>query len=252
VDRCSKGIYALIYGAFTLGALSLVALGVEPLLLASEDLRYLHRNTRNFTGLSQSKRCGTNATTSLRHPPQHPFRAIFFRCMMAGRGRGSQIQKLEFTIPKRFLARHIDKSARRRIFAPQVILMAQVKPSVEGILEQRFVDSKTSIGQHSSHVQPVYMTVVNTRRQFVEVSPSFCKLLGYAEEELIGRSYDEVTAPHTNNIPSVLQLFLQSGHMDGIWVFKHRGGTKLFVRYEASLRKDGFYESRMELLAAGA
>ncbi len=40
--------------------------------------------------------------------------------------------------------------------------------------------------------------------------------------------------------------------MDGIWVFKHRGGTKLFVRYEASLRKDGFYESRMELLAAGA
>ncbi len=47
-------------------------------------------------------------------------------------------------------------------------------------------------------------------------------------------------------------MFLQVGHMSGIWVLTHRSGTKLFVRYESVLRKDGLFESQMELLAAGA
>lgn len=135
----------------------------------------------------------------------------------------------------------------------QVILMAQVKPSIEGILEGQFNEFQyRGATPHASRVQPVYTTLVNARRKFVEVSPSFCKLLGYTQEELIGRSYDDFTVPRTSNIPSVLQLFLKSGHMEGIWVLAHRSGTKLFVRYETFLRADGLYESRMELLAAGA
>jgi PAS domain S-box-containing protein len=137
--------------------------------------------------------------------------------------------------------------------------MDQAKVSLDRVFEEQLA-SKTNgehreHGQHRDHrsrVQPEYTTVVNPRRQFVEVSPSFCKLLGYTQGELIGRSYDEFTVPGTSNIPSVLELFLQNGHMEGIWVLAHRSGTKLFVRYEASLRKDGFYESRMQLLAAGA
>jgi PAS domain S-box-containing protein len=84
------------------------------------------------------------------------------------------------------------------------------------------------------------------------VSPAFCKPLGYSQEELIGRSYDEFTVPRTNDISIVLELFLITGHMHGIWVFAHRGGTKLFVRYESFIREDGLYESRLELLGAGA
>jgi PAS domain S-box-containing protein len=101
-------------------------------------------------------------------------------------------------------------------------------------------------------VQPEYVTVVNSRRRFVEVSPAFCKLLGYTQEELVGKSYDEVTVPRTNNIPLVLEMFLKVGYMSGIWVLSHRGGTKLFVRYESVIRKDGLFESQMELFAAGA
>jgi PAS domain S-box-containing protein len=106
--------------------------------------------------------------------------------------------------------------------------------------------------EHAASIQPEYVTVVNERRKFVEVSPAFCKLLGYTEEELIGKSYDAVTVPRTNHIPAVLQLFHRTGYMTGIWVFAHKTGTKLFVRYETFLRKDGLYETHLELLGAGA
>ena len=105
---------------------------------------------------------------------------------------------------------------------------------------------------HAARVQPEFVTVVNSQRRFVEVSPAFCKLLGYNEDELLGKSYDEVTVPRTNNIPLILNIFLKVGHMSGIWVFAHKRGTKLFVRYEAYIRKDGLYETHLELLGAGA
>jgi PAS domain-containing protein len=96
------------------------------------------------------------------------------------------------------------------------------------------------------------ITVINARRKFVHVSPSFCKMLGYAEDELIGKLYDEVTVPGTNHIPITWQLFQTTGFLFGIWVFAHKSGTKLFVRFEAFARGDGLYETHMELLAAGA
>jgi PAS domain S-box-containing protein len=128
--------------------------------------------------------------------------------------------------------------------------MAQLKPVLAGALQ----DSPFSMSSrdHAVRVQPDYVTVVNSRRRFVEVSPAFCKLLGYTQAELIGKAYDDVTVPRTNNIPLVLEMFLKVGYMSGIWVLAHRSGTKLFVRYESVIRKDGLFESQMELLAAGA
>jgi PAS domain S-box-containing protein len=96
------------------------------------------------------------------------------------------------------------------------------------------------------------VTLANSRGRSVEVSPSFCKLLGYSEGELVGRLYNDVTVPGTNHIPITWQLFTKTGYLFGIWVFAHRRGTKLFVRFEAFAREDGLYETHMELLAAGA
>ncbi|HEX3121244.1 MAG TPA: PAS domain S-box protein [Candidatus Acidoferrum sp.] len=128
--------------------------------------------------------------------------------------------------------------------------MAQLKPFLAGSLQDQTFSTLSCA--HSARVQPEYVTVVNSRRKFVEVSPAFCKLLGYTQDELIGKTYDEITVPRTNDIPAVLNMFLQLGHMSGIWVLAHRSGTKLFVRYESVIRKDGLFESQMELLAAGA
>jgi PAS domain S-box-containing protein len=128
--------------------------------------------------------------------------------------------------------------------------MVQLRPFLAGSLQDQICS--TPVHDQLVRVQPDYVTVVNSRRRFVEVSPAFCKLLGYTEEELLGKTYDEITVPRTNDIPLVLEVFLKVGYMSGIWVFAHRSGTKLFVRYESVIRKDGLFETQMELLAAGA
>ena len=128
--------------------------------------------------------------------------------------------------------------------------MASFRPSL-ATFQEEVLSSRAPI-EHSTRVQPEFVTIVNARRKFVEVSPAFCKLLGYTQEELLGKSYDDVTVPRTNNIPQILDIFLQVGRMSGIWVFAHRSGTKLFVRYESVIRKDGLFETHLELLGAGA
>jgi PAS domain S-box-containing protein len=104
----------------------------------------------------------------------------------------------------------------------------------------------------TAHVERDYTVVVDSERRYTDVSDSFCTLLGYEREELIGKKYDDFTAPRTNDIPVVLDLFLKSGYMHGIWVFVHRRGTKILVRYEGWVRPDGQYQGHMELLGTGA
>jgi PAS domain S-box-containing protein len=103
-----------------------------------------------------------------------------------------------------------------------------------------------------AHVRPQYAVVVDLDRRYTDVSDSFCKLLGYRREELIGKKCDEFTAPGTTDIDVVHELFANAGYMHGIWVFVNRSGTHLLVRYEAWYRSDGLIEGQMELLGAGA
>jgi PAS domain S-box-containing protein len=90
-------------------------------------------------------------------------------------------------------------------------------------------------------------------RRYTEVSSGFCKILGYGRQELIGKRVDEITAPHTNDIPVIFDLFLKNRYMHGIWIFLNRpGNTKILVRYEARLVSDVHIECTMELIGAGA
>ena len=100
-------------------------------------------------------------------------------------------------------------------------------------------------------VKPEFITVVDGDRNFVEVSESFCQLLGYRREELIGKPYDDVTAPNTNDIPTVFRLFSEMGYMHGLWMLAGRRGTRVLVRYESWIRPDSYIEGHMELVGAG-
>ncbi len=40
--------------------------------------------------------------------------------------------------------------------------------------------------------------------------------VGYQREELLGMRYDDLTAPNTNNIPTVFRLFAKFGYMHGM------------------------------------
>jgi len=106
--------------------------------------------------------------------------------------------------------------------------------------------------EFSARVVPDYTVQVNVDREYTDVSDGFCKLLGYKRDELIGKRFDIVTAPRTNDIPVVFELFLRTRYMHGIWIFVNRSGTRILVRYEAWFRSDSQIECNMELLGAGA
>jgi PAS domain S-box-containing protein len=127
------------------------------------------------------------------------------------------------------------------------------QPKVLSALEQSLATvSRQREPRPCAHVRPQYVVIVDANRRYADVSDSFCKLLGYPRQELIGKKYDEFTVPGTTGIPVVFDLFAKTGYMHGIWVLVNRSGTHLLVRYEAWRRSDGRIESQMELLGAGA
>ena len=97
-------------------------------------------------------------------------------------------------------------------------------------------------------VRADYTAVVDGDRRYVEVSDSFCRLVEYRREELIGRRYDDLTAPGTNDIPTVFRLFVSQGYMQGLWVLVSRTGTRILVRYESWVRSDCYIQGNMELV----
>jgi len=96
-----------------------------------------------------------------------------------------------------------------------------------------------------------YTTVVDGDRRYIEVSDNFCQLVGYGREELIGKRYDDLTAPETNDIPTIFRLFVSLGYMHGLWMLVHRTGTRLLVRYESWARPDCYIQRNMELVCIG-
>jgi PAS domain-containing protein len=97
-------------------------------------------------------------------------------------------------------------------------------------------------------VAPIYRTIVDNDRRYVWVSDSFCELLGYKIEELIGKRYDELTAPTTADIPVTSSILKKLGYMHGLWMLVHRTGERILIRYEAWVRADALVESNMELV----
>jgi PAS domain-containing protein len=97
-------------------------------------------------------------------------------------------------------------------------------------------------------VKREHITVVDTDRKYVEVSDSFCRLVGYQREEPLGKRYDELTAANTNDIPSIFGMFSKLGYMHGLWMLVSREGERILVRYESFLRPDSLIEGHMEVV----
>lgn len=101
---------------------------------------------------------------------------------------------------------------------------------------------------NSANISPTYTTVVDQERKYVHVSKSFSELLGYNTEELIGMRYDHFTALNTTDIPTTHTLVSKFGYFHGLWIFVHRRGHRILVRYEAWQRPDANIQSNIEVV----
>jgi PAS domain S-box-containing protein len=90
--------------------------------------------------------------------------------------------------------------------------------------------------------------VVDCERRYIDVSDSFCELVGYKREELLGKKYDDLTAPDTNDVHAIFRLFIRDGYMHGLWMLVHRTGAQILVRYDSWVRPDCLIQSNMELV----
>jgi transcriptional regulator with XRE-family HTH domain len=123
---------------------------------------------------------------------------------------------------------------------------------MEKLLEAQPVSLREKIRETGERaVRPEYRVVVDEDRRYTEVSDSFCNLVGYERKDVVGKRYDDFTAPNTSDIPAILTLFSKLGYMQGLWIFVSREGTRILVRYEAWLRPDSFIEANLELVDAG-
>jgi len=102
-----------------------------------------------------------------------------------------------------------------------------------------------------SSIDRHYIAVIDSNRHYVQVSENFCTLLGYSRPEIIAKRVDDLTAPDTNDIQTVFDLFARLGYMHGLWMLVARKGTRILVRYEAWLRADSLIEGHMEVVGAG-
>ena len=121
----------------------------------------------------------------------------------------------------------------------------QVPEKVQQFFSNRVVIPASSRGDH---VEPIYTSVTDSDRKYVEVSESFCELVGYKKEELIGRRYDDLTALDTTDIQTTYALFDNLGYMHGLWMLVHRTGYRILIKYEAWLRADANIQSNIEVV----
>ena len=120
----------------------------------------------------------------------------------------------------------------------QKLLEVQPVPLIEEIRET---------GERA--VRPEYRVVVDGDRRYIEVSDTFCSLVGYQRKDVVGKRCDDFTAPSTSDIPAIFKLFSKLGYMQGLWMFVSREGTRILVRYEAWLRPDSFIEANLEVVS---
>jgi PAS domain S-box-containing protein len=121
----------------------------------------------------------------------------------------------------------------------------QVPETVQQLLSNR-VDS--AVSSRGDHVEPIYTTVIDGDRKYVEVSESFCELVGYKKEDLIGTRYDLLTVPNTTDIPTTHNLLFRLGYLHGLWMLVHRTGYRILIKYEAWLRADANIQSNIEVV----
>jgi PAS domain S-box-containing protein len=74
--------------------------------------------------------------------------------------------------------------------------------------------------------------------RFVDMSPEFCKFLGFPRSQLIGRSAEYVTPDCFANIEVVRDQIRHDRKKKGFWICRRSDGKPVLVNYEIRVRPD--------------
>ena len=87
--------------------------------------------------------------------------------------------------------------SKRKSYTPPRVIRYESKAEDPERTRSIVKTLRQELGVLQFEVEPQYVTVVDSDRRYVEVSDSFCQLVGYQREELVGMRYDDLTAPNT-------------------------------------------------------
>ncbi len=98
-------------------------------------------------------------------------------------------------------------------------------------------------------VQHAYRILLSVRGECLEVSDSFCELVGFERRQLIGKPIESLHGLGMIDLPKNLGFVLHFATLRGVWMLLHRDGTRLLVRYQAKLLIDLGIDIRIEPIA---
>jgi len=85
------------------------------------------------------------------------------------------------------------------------------------------------------------MALVSLDGRFLKVNRYLCDILGYSEEELLARTFSDITHPDDVDISMRALRKMLAGEMDRLWLEKrclHKRGQEVWVNLSASLLRD--------------
>jgi|ERR1700694_5939853 len=91
-----------------------------------------------------------------------------------------------------------------------------------------------------------YLIYADKSRQLVEMTDHVCQLLGYQRTRLIGRTIEDISHVHYQQVEQMFHTFLEDGSLAGDYVLRHRSGKPIKVKYEARVFEDGCMISSLE------
>lgn len=139
--------------------------------------------------------------------------------------------------------------ARER--SPQTRLIATgrqaIRDEVDGFLPPqqepdiflRLVGSLLMQAHGHPEIAGKYVMYVDAERRYISVTDGVCKLLGYAREELLGMSIDELAYPETADVPAQFAKFRHAGRQQGYFLLRDASASAVPVRFKAAVLGDG-------------
>lgn len=138
-----------------------------------------------------------------------------------------------------FNARHIRKPDERLLQILRVLGMQIGHAHERAIALERLRDSEE---QYSSTVElaAIGISHVATDGRFIHVNQQLCDMLGYARDELVGRTIRDISHPEDVNATDATRAQLHSGQINSLKFEKRylrKDGTTIWVRITSALRR---------------